>query len=72
MSELKSISFANETGNDKSTKSIRVEQIENGYLIITDHEYRDDNGEWKYECKKTFSEENPFDTDEAKELADKF
>lgn len=52
---------------DNITKSLRVEEIENGYLLtmrkygqidnIDDKEYLD-------ECKRIYSETNPFESDE--------
>lgn len=55
-------------------KNIDVEEIENGYLIITswDISYEIDGmKDWAYQCKKRYSKTNPVKVD-AKTLAEKF
>lgn len=47
-------------------KTVRAEEVENGWLITIDKEGEMD-GEYKYECKKYISKRNPFDEKEDKE-----
>ena len=42
---------------DKDVR-ITVEEIENGYLITRNKDWKDGD-EWKYETKKYYSKENP-------------
>lgn len=59
----------------KST-NIRVEQIENGYLVVEDHEmkYQTKDGEpgWHSWCTKTYSETNPVQANGTGSIADFF
>jgi hypothetical protein len=51
-----------------TSNTITVEQIENGFLITKNKEWKDKKSEWHYECKKYYSEKNPLE-DASKELA---
>jgi len=51
-------SWSKSARSDEWTKEIRVEEIENGYLVCLD-QYGEKDGEYKSEYKKYFSKENP-------------
>jgi len=44
-------------------KSIRVEQVENGYIITHERDYKDSKGKYQYETKKYISKTNPVEKD---------
>lgn len=48
------------TSDENGSKTLRVEQVENGYIISIDTDDKDKNGDWKYESKKYISRVNPF------------
>lgn len=56
---------------DGSIIRIDVEKIENGFLKTTCKEGKNEEGEWKYETEKEFSEINPLeqDDDEGEEMS---
>lgn len=51
-------SWSKSSRSDEWTKEIKVEEIENGYLVCLD-QYGEKDGEYKSEYKKYFSKENP-------------
>ena len=51
-------SWSKSSRSDEWTKEIRVEEIENGYLVCLE-QYGEKDGEYKSEYKKYFSKENP-------------
>jgi len=55
----------------KKTVSTRIEEIENGFIIVREMEWQDSKKGWQYETKKYFSEKNPL-ADQEKTLADSF
>lgn len=68
------VSEITKKGDDGSRSTIIVEQIENGFLIEKRWEGqvgKGENKEWKYECKKYFSETDPLEGAD-KQLADFF
>lgn len=54
--------------DENSSKTVRVEQVENGYIISVDTEGKEKDGNWKYSSKKYISGTNPFS--EGSELPD--
>lgn len=46
--------------DENGSKTVRVEQVENGYIISIDTDGKDKKGEWKYERKRYISGTNPF------------
>lgn len=70
---LKSVSFSKDTKNGKQEKRVRVEEINNGFLIIKNTEGKNTKGEYEYKEEKWFSETNPLEINtENKSLADLF
>jgi hypothetical protein len=71
-SKLKSLTSKSK-GKGEKEKRVTIEEIENGYIITQNIEWKEprkDGGtEWKYETKKWFSETNPLESAE-KPLAD--
>jgi hypothetical protein len=61
--DKKSKSWAKTSRVGDWTKEIRVEQIENGYLICLD-EYGEKNGKYTSNYRKYFSKENPLSEDD--------
>jgi len=59
------------TKKEKKRIDTRVEEIENGFLIVRDYEWQDPKLGYQYETKKFFSEKNPLENTE-KELAKVF
>ena len=57
--EIKEMRTSTGAGDNKVEKSISVEKIENGYLVIESKEWKDKKEGYKYETKKYFSEKNP-------------
>jgi hypothetical protein len=62
----KQFSFSNT--EDGIEKTVRGEQVENGWIITIDKNWREKSdkyptgdGEYKYECKKYISKESPLD-----------
>jgi hypothetical protein len=51
--------------NDEWTKEIRVEEIENGFLVCLD-EYGERKGKYESIYKKYFAKENPLSEDDLK------
>lgn len=66
MSKVKT--WSKTVSDEKGSKTVRVEQVENGYLICIDTEGKDKDGNWKYDSKKYISGSNPFS--EGSELPD--
>ena len=60
MAELKGVSSKTKTGKEKR---VSVEEIENGYLVVQNIEWKetmkDGHTEWKYDTKRWFSKTNP-------------
>lgn len=54
--------------DENGSKTVRVEQVENGYIISIDTDGKDKDGNWKYESKRYISGTNPFS--EGTELPD--
>lgn len=48
-------------GKDGKEVRVSVRQIENGWIISTNTEYKDSKGQWQYETKEEYSEKNPLD-----------
>lgn len=61
MSKMKT--WSKTVSDEKGSKTVRVEQVENGYIICVDTDGKDKNGEWKYESTKYISSTNPFSED---------
>lgn len=53
---------------DGSSEDITIEEVEGGFIKTVCCRYKDENGEWQYEDKKSIHTENPL---EEKSLADK-
>lgn len=49
--------------SDGYSKELRVEEIENGFLVLLD-EYGEKNGKYTSNCRKYYSEENPLADDD--------
>lgn len=49
--------------SDGFSKELRVEEIENGFIVILD-EYGEKNGKYTSNCRKYYSEENPLADDD--------
>lgn len=48
---------------DDVDKEVRVEQVENGYIITIEKSWRDKKEGYQSECKKYISKDNPFDNE---------
>lgn len=48
---------------DDVDKEVRVEQVENGYIITIDKSWRDKKDGYQCETKKYISKDNPFDNE---------
>lgn len=48
---------------DDVDKEVRVEQVENGYIIIIEKSWRDKKEDYQCETKKYISKDNPFDNE---------
>lgn len=48
-------------GKDGKEVRVSVRQIENGWIVSTNTEYKDSKGQWQYETKEEYSEKNPLD-----------
>lgn len=46
---------------DGQRKSIEVKEIENGYLVTVTREGKDAEGEWQFDTKQFFREDNPLE-----------
>ena len=57
--EIKSVSLTEGKDKKKIEKTIRVEEITNGFIITEDKNFYDKKGEYKYETVKVFSKTNP-------------
>jgi major membrane immunogen (membrane-anchored lipoprotein) len=60
MSEAQLKSVTTKTKDGKEVR-ISVRQISNGWIIQTNTEYKDAKGNWQYDSKEEYSEENPLD-----------
>ena len=49
--------------SDGYSKELRVEEIENGFLVLLD-EYGEKNGKYTSNCRKYYSKENPLADDD--------
>ena len=56
-------SWSKRSSNNDWTKELRVEEIENGFLVCLD-EYGEKNGKYTSNYKKYFSKENPLSEDD--------
>ena len=76
MSSLKEVTkLITKKGKDKGNIEIRVsvEEIENGFIIVKNKEWRDPKDGYKYETKKWFSDTDPLEIKtDGKTLADIF
>lgn len=61
-----------EKRTDKGSTTIKIEKITNGYLIIEDKETKDSKGNYKWECTKTYSKENPLTAKVDMDILEKF
>lgn len=43
------------------TKTLIVEEVENGYIVSISTDGKNKKGQWEYDCKKWISEENPLE-----------
>ena len=57
--ELKGVSSTEGKGDNKVEKTIRVEEIENGFIVVEEKNWNDKKKGYQYETKKFFSEKNP-------------
>ena len=56
-------SWSKRSSSNDWTKELRVEEIENGFLVCLD-EYGEKNGKYTSNYKKYFSKENPLSDDD--------
>ena len=56
-------SWSKSSSSNDWTKELRVEEIENGFLVCLD-EYGEKNGKYTSNYKKYFSKENPLSEDD--------
>lgn len=54
-------SWSKTTSGPDGSKTVRVEQVENGFIISIDKDAKNKDGDWKYECKKYIATTNPFE-----------
>jgi hypothetical protein len=48
---------------DNVNKSVNVEEVENGFIITVEKDWRDKKDGYQSECKKYISKDNPFDNE---------
>ena len=60
MEDSKKESYSKTISKNGKTKTIRVDEVENGYIVTLEKEYEDkNNGGWQWDCKKYISVKNP-------------
>jgi len=52
---------------DGVSKTVRVEQVDNGFIVTVEKNWRDKKDGYQYEEKKYISKTNPFENNEGKE-----
>ena len=55
---VKSITTKNKDGKEVR---VSVRQIENGWIVSTNTEWKDSKGQWQFETKEEYSKDNPLD-----------
>ena len=65
MEDGKYRAWSKSSRNDDWTKEIRVDEIENGFLVSLE-EYGQKGGDYKHKCRKYFTKENPLSEDDLK------
>jgi len=65
--------FSFSQDKDNVHKRVEVEEVENGWIMTVNKEYtisEGDKKEWKYECKKYISKNNPLEKKKKKDTDD--
>jgi hypothetical protein len=57
-----------EENEDGSSKEVRVEEVDGGFIKIVSKRFKDDEGNWQYKDTKSVHTENPL---EEKSMAEK-
>lgn len=65
MEDGKYRTWSKSSRNNDWTKEIRVDEIENGFLVSLE-EYGNVGGDYKHKCRKYFTKENPLSEDDLK------
>lgn len=61
--EEKKMNWSKSIRKGNSSKTVEVDQVENGYVISIRTEGKDEDGNYKYECKRFISEKNPLENE---------